>query len=147
MTDGVFVPDAYGPNDSPYGVWHVSSFSTTSTWAQHSSCTSTCPWGSDYGAVVLAPLNGRTVRNVVGSVPVAFSRNNLTTSSVTAFGYPGDSPFVFGYLYYCNDPVFSFTPDNFGKVLLAQNVRDDAWFFGRPLGVWGILGIQCVGWV
>src|SRR3954452_19625051 len=39
MISGSFVPGANNSTESPLGIWGLTQFNTTGTWAQHSSCT------------------------------------------------------------------------------------------------------------
>ena len=91
----MFVPGRNGPNSAPYGEWPITHLYTTSTWSQHSSCSSSCPWGFDVGAAIAAhdganvPLDDRT-----GSLAISFNDASLTSTTITALGYPGELPFT-----------------------------------------------------
>ncbi|MBA3717883.1 MAG: hypothetical protein H0W87_06625, partial [Actinobacteria bacterium] len=93
MISGEFIPGANSPSDTPYGIWPLTAFYTSSTWAQYSSCTTNCPWGSDYAAAVAAPVGGQTLAGRVGSVGIAFGNTNLISAAVAAYGFPTVSPF------------------------------------------------------
>lgn len=82
-TNWVFVP-GYSVGRRPYGTWSARSLGVPPGWAR------TGRMRDDVGFAVLAPLTGRRLTDVVGSVPIGFDRPR--GAYVWAFGYPAAAP-------------------------------------------------------
>ena len=96
-----FVP-GFDQGRRPFGTWVASRLFTTQQWNAREDI------NFDVAAVVVAPLQGRTLTDVVGGQGVAF--NQQRQQQVFAFGYPAAAPFDGSRLIYCsgrafNDPV------------------------------------------
>ncbi|MGI5267637.1 trypsin-like serine peptidase [Nonomuraea sp. CA-218870] len=96
-----FVP-AFDNGRRPFGTWVATRLLTTQQWNAREDI------NFDIAAAVVAPLQGRTLTDVVGGQGVAF--NQARQRQMFAFGYPAASPFDGSDLIYCsgrafNDPV------------------------------------------
>lgn len=79
----VFVP-GYRAGARPYGTWRARALVAPPGWR------SSGRMQDDVGYAVVAPLNGRRLTDVVGSVPVGF--HGPRGAYVWAFGYPAAAP-------------------------------------------------------
>jgi V8-like Glu-specific endopeptidase len=84
-TSVTFVP-AYRSGAAPFGTWAASRLWAAADWVNDGNMR------NDRGFIQLAPLNGRLIQDVVGSVGILFNQPYL--QSVTAFGYPQGPPFT-----------------------------------------------------
>ncbi|GAA4526767.1 MULTISPECIES: trypsin-like serine peptidase [Nonomuraea] len=96
-----FVP-AFDNGRRPFGTWVATRLFTTQQWNAREDI------NFDIAAAVVAPLQGRTLTDVVGGQGVAF--NQARQRQMFAFGYPAAAPFDGSTLIYCsgrafNDPV------------------------------------------
>ncbi|MEV4104321.1 peptidase [Nonomuraea sp. NPDC049649] len=96
-----FVP-AFDNGRRPFGTWVATRLFTTQQWNAREDI------NFDIAAAVVAPLEGRTLTDVVGGQGVAF--NQARQQQMFLFGYPAAAPFDGSRLIYCsgrafNDPV------------------------------------------
>jgi V8-like Glu-specific endopeptidase len=96
----VFVP-AFDDGQRPFGTWVATAMFTTQQWNAREDI------NFDVAAVVVAPLNGRTLTDVVGGQGVAF--NQARQRQMFAFGYPAADPFDGSELIYCSGRSFNDT--------------------------------------
>ncbi|MFC5825095.1 trypsin-like serine peptidase [Nonomuraea insulae] len=96
----VFVP-AFDDGQRPFGTWVATAMFTTQQWNANEDI------NFDVAAVVVAPLNGRTLTDVVGGQGVAF--NQARQRQMFAFGYPAADPFDGSELIYCSGRSFNDT--------------------------------------
>ncbi|GAA2213903.1 hypothetical protein GCM10009850_093660 [Nonomuraea monospora] len=96
----VFVP-AFDDGRRPFGTWVASAMLTTQQWNAREDI------NFDVAAVVVAPLNGRTLTDVVGGQGIAF--NQARQRQMFAFGYPAADPFDGSELIYCSGRAFNDT--------------------------------------
>ncbi|WP_043621645.1 trypsin-like serine peptidase [Nonomuraea candida] len=96
----VFVP-AFDDGRRPFGTWVAARMLTTRQWNAREDI------NFDLAAVVVAPLNGRTLTDVVGGQGVAF--NQPRQRQMYAFGYPAAEPFDGSDLIYCSGRSFNDT--------------------------------------
>ncbi|MGI4896284.1 MAG: trypsin-like serine peptidase [Janthinobacterium lividum] len=82
-TDAVFVPGLDGDYE-PFGKWPVSSLYTTPQWMTGNQ-SSSAALNYDVGFAVVAPKNGTTLADTVGTLDIGF---DATLQRVTVFGYP-----------------------------------------------------------
>ena len=80
-----FVP-AYENGSAPYGQWSATAYASPSQW------TASGDISYDAAFVRVAPRNGATLAQTVGSTPVAFNQSRGLTYE--AFGYPAAAPFT-----------------------------------------------------
>ncbi|GAA1646846.1 peptidase [Nonomuraea maheshkhaliensis] len=95
-----FVP-AFDDGRRPFGTWVASEMFTTPQWNAREDI------NFDVAAVVVAPLNGRTLTDVVGGQGVAFNQPRQRQNF--AFGYPAADPFDGSELIYCSGRAFNDT--------------------------------------
>ncbi|MFI7616080.1 trypsin-like serine peptidase [Nonomuraea terrae] len=96
----VFVP-AFDDGRRPFGTWAAARMLTTRQWNDQEDI------NFDVAAVVVAPLDGRTLTDVVGGQGVAF--NQPRGRQNFAFGYPAAEPFDGSELIYCSGQAFDDT--------------------------------------
>ncbi|AQZ68203.1 unnamed protein product [[Actinomadura] parvosata subsp. kistnae] len=96
----VFVP-AFDNGRRPFGTWVASTMLTTQQWNAREDI------NFDMAAVVVAPLDGRTLTDVVGGQGIAF--NQARQRQMFAFGYPAAEPFDGSRLIYCSGRAFNDT--------------------------------------
>ncbi|GAA3116854.1 MULTISPECIES: trypsin-like serine peptidase [Nonomuraea] len=96
----VFVP-AFDNGRRPFGTWVGTRMFTTPQWNAREDI------NFDVAAVVVAPLNGRTLTDVVGGQGVAF--NQARQQQMFSFGYPAAEPFDGSRLIYCSGRAFNDT--------------------------------------
>ncbi|MGR6913897.1 trypsin-like serine peptidase [[Actinomadura] parvosata] len=96
----VFVP-AFDNGRRPFGTWVASAMLTTQQWNAREDI------NFDMAAVVVAPLDGRTLTDVVGGQGIAF--NQARQRQMFAFGYPAAEPFDGSRLIYCSGRAFNDT--------------------------------------
>ncbi|WP_406317902.1 peptidase [Streptosporangium sp. NBC_01639] len=93
----VFVP-GYDNGDRPYGTWVATTLYTTPQWNNSEDV------NYDVAAAVVAPLNGRSLTDVVGGQGVAF--NQARRQQMHSFGYPAAAPYDGSKLVYCAGRAF-----------------------------------------
>ncbi|MEV4747010.1 peptidase [Streptosporangium sp. NPDC049248] len=93
----VFVP-GYENGDRPYGTWVATTLYTTPQW------NNTEDINYDVASAVVAPLNGRSLTDVVGGQGVSF--NQSRRAQMHSFGYPAASPYDGSRLVYCAGRAF-----------------------------------------
>ncbi len=98
-----FVP-AYENGRAPYGQWSATAYAAPSQW------TASGDISYDAAFVRVAPRNGATLAQTVGSTPVAFNQSRGLTYE--AFGYPAAAPFTGETLQSCFGRA---TADPFGQ--------------------------------
>ena len=84
-THVTFVP-AYRSGAAPFGTWTASRLWAPADWLSSGNMR------DDRGFIVLAPLSGHQIQDVVGATGILFNQPYL--QSFTAFGYPQGSPFT-----------------------------------------------------
>jgi V8-like Glu-specific endopeptidase len=84
-SDLVFVP-AYREGTAPYGQWRVKSMLVDPHWADSSDP------DYDVGFLVLQPLNGQTIAQVLGSNPLGTDLGFGLTVKITGYPASGDTP-------------------------------------------------------
>jgi hypothetical protein len=84
-TNVTFVP-AYRSGAAPFGTWAASRLWAPADWVGNGNMR------NDRGFIVLAPLGGRKIQDVVGGTGILFNQPYL--QNFTAFGYPQASPFT-----------------------------------------------------
>ncbi|MFF3344437.1 trypsin-like serine peptidase [Streptomyces sp. NPDC002779] len=92
-TNWVFVP-GYHDGQSPHGRWTATRTLATPQW------TASEDINYDIGAAVVAPLNGRSLTDVVGGQGLAF--NTGYNLRMYAFGFPAASPYDGEKFIYCS---------------------------------------------
>jgi V8-like Glu-specific endopeptidase len=96
-TNWVFVP-GYDNGARPFGTWAAVKLLTTPQWNASEDT------NFDVAAAVVAPLQGRTLVDVVGGQGVAF--NQPRRQQMYAFGYPAAAPYDGSKLIYCSGRAF-----------------------------------------
>ncbi|NUR84449.1 MAG: peptidase [Nonomuraea sp.] len=96
-TNWVFVP-GYNNGQRPYGTWAASKLLTTPQWNSSEDI------NFDVAAAVVAPLQGKTLTDVVGGQGVAFNQGRKV--QMHAFGYPAADPYDGSKLIYCAGKTF-----------------------------------------
>ncbi|MEV4287166.1 peptidase [Nonomuraea bangladeshensis] len=96
-TNWVFVP-GYDKGARPYGTWAATKLLTTPQWDASEDV------DHDMAAAVVAPLDGRSLVDVVGGQGVAF--NQPRRRQMYAFGYPAVAPYDGSKLVYCSGRAF-----------------------------------------
>ncbi|MGN9844010.1 trypsin-like serine peptidase [Nonomuraea sp. H19] len=96
----VFVP-GFDNGRRPLGTWVASRLMTTPQWNANEDI------NFDVAAAVVAPLQGRTLTDVVGGQGVAF--NQPRRRQMFSFGYPAAAPFDGSRLIYCSGRTFDDT--------------------------------------
>jgi V8-like Glu-specific endopeptidase len=96
-TNWVFVP-GYDKGARPFGTWAATRLVTTPQWNAREDV------NFDVAAAVVAPLEGRTLVDVVGGQGVAF--NQQRRQQMYAFGYPAAAPYDGSRLVYCSGRAF-----------------------------------------
>ncbi|MGI5282288.1 trypsin-like serine peptidase [Nonomuraea polychroma] len=89
----VFVP-GFDNGRRPFGTWVATRLLTTQQWNAREDI------NFDVAAAVVAPLQGRTLTDVVGGQGVAF--NQPRRRQMYSFGYPAAAPFDGSRLIYCS---------------------------------------------
>ncbi|MEW9548298.1 serine protease [Nonomuraea sp. NPDC050783] len=89
----VFVP-GFDNGRRPFGTWAATTLLTTRQWNADEDI------NFDVAAAVVAPLQGRTLTDVVGGQGVAF--NQPRRRQMFSFGYPAAAPFDGSRLIYCS---------------------------------------------
>jgi hypothetical protein len=84
-TSVTFVP-AYRSGAAPFGTWAASRLWAAADWVNNGNMR------NDRGFIQLAPLSGKLIQDVVGSVGILFNQPYL--QSFMAFGYPQGPPFT-----------------------------------------------------
>ncbi|MEV0379411.1 peptidase [Nonomuraea sp. NPDC050643] len=95
-----FVP-AFDDGRRPFGTWVGTRMLTTQQWNAREDI------NFDVAAVVVAPLQGQTLTDVVGGQGVAF--NQARQRQMYAFGFPAADPFDGSELIYCSGRTFNDT--------------------------------------
>ncbi|MFC7644328.1 trypsin-like serine peptidase [Streptosporangium lutulentum] len=93
----VFVP-GYENGNRPYGTWVATTLYTTAQWNNSEDI------NYDVAAAVVAPLNGKSLTDVVGGQGVSF--NQYRRQRMHSFGYPSGSPYDGSKLIYCSGRAF-----------------------------------------
>ncbi|WP_433253668.1 trypsin-like serine peptidase [Streptosporangium sp. CA-135522] len=93
----VFVP-GYDDGDRPHGTWVATALYTTPQWNNGENI------DYDVAAAVVAPLNGRSLTDVVGGQGVSF--NQARRQQMHSFGYPAAGPYDGTRLIYCGGRAF-----------------------------------------
>ncbi|MFG1945795.1 trypsin-like serine peptidase [Nonomuraea sp. NPDC048826] len=119
-----FVP-GFDNGRRPFGTWVATRLLTTQQWNAREDI------NFDIAAAVVAPLQGRTLTDVVGGQGVAF--NQARQQQMFAFGYPAAAPFDGSDLIYCsgrafNDPVA--TRGQGVRCNMTGGSSGGAWFLG-----------------
>ncbi|MET9343033.1 MULTISPECIES: trypsin-like serine peptidase [unclassified Nonomuraea] len=96
-TNWVFVP-GYDKGARPYGTWVATKLLTTPQWDAREDI------NHDVAAVVVAPLQGRALTDVVGGQGVAFNQGRR--QQMHSFGYPAAAPYDGSRLIYCSGRTF-----------------------------------------
>ncbi|MGV9598157.1 trypsin-like serine peptidase [Streptosporangium sandarakinum] len=96
-TNWVFVP-GYADGRRPYGTWVATALYTTPQWNNGEDV------NYDVAAAVVAPLDGRSLTDVVGGQGVSF--NQPRRQRMHAFGYPAAAPYDGSKLVYCAGQTF-----------------------------------------
>ncbi|WP_113702280.1 trypsin-like serine peptidase [Nonomuraea lactucae] len=96
----VFVP-GFDNGRRPFGTWAASRLLTTQQWNASEDI------NFDIAAAVMAPLQGRTLVDVVGGQGIAF--NQPRRLQMFSFGYPAAPPFDGSTLTYCSGRAFNDT--------------------------------------
>ncbi|NRQ37785.1 peptidase [Nonomuraea sp. NN258] len=130
----VFVP-AFSNGRRPFGTWAAARMVTTRQWNAREDI------NFDMAAVVVAPLQGRTLTDVVGGQGVAF--NQPRRRQMFAFGFPAARPFDGSDLIYCSgraidDPVQ--TTDLGLRCAMTGGSSGGPWFAGFD-------GSTGIGWL
>ncbi|TDC91221.1 peptidase [Nonomuraea deserti] len=96
-TNWVFVP-GYDNGKRPFGTWAATRLLTTPQWNAREDI------NFDIAAAVVAPLQGKTLVDVVGGQGVAF--NQPRRQQMYAFGYPAAAPYDGSKLIHCSGRTF-----------------------------------------
>ncbi|MEO3788584.1 peptidase [Nonomuraea sp. B10E15] len=96
-TNWVFVP-GYDNGKRPFGTWAATRLLTTPQWNAREDI------NFDIAAAVVAPLEGKTLVDVVGGQGVAF--NQPRRQQMYAFGYPAAAPYDGSKLIHCSGRTF-----------------------------------------
>ncbi|MEV4290975.1 peptidase [Nonomuraea bangladeshensis] len=96
----VFVP-GFDNGRRPFGTWVATTLLTTQQWNANENI------NFDVAAAVVAPLQGRSLTDVVGGQGVAF--NQPRRRQMFSFGYPAAAPFDGSRLIYCSGRAFDDT--------------------------------------
>ncbi|NBE97423.1 peptidase [Nonomuraea sp. KC401] len=96
-TNWVFVP-GYDNGRRPFGTWAATRLLTTPQWNAREDI------NFDIAAAVIAPLEGKTLVDVVGGQGVAF--NQPRRQQMYAFGYPAAAPYDGSKLIHCSGRAF-----------------------------------------
>lgn len=96
----VFVP-GFDRGRRPFGTWVATRLLTTQQWNAREDI------NFDVAAAVVAPLQGRSLTDVVGGQGVAF--NQARRRQMFSFGYPAAEPFDGSRLIYCSGRAFDDT--------------------------------------
>ncbi|MCK2219506.1 peptidase [Actinomadura sp. ATCC 31491] len=96
-TNWVFVP-GYDKGSRPFGTWAATKLLTTPQWNASEDV------NFDVAAAVVAPLDGKSLVDVVGGQGVAF--NQQRRQQMYAFGYPAAAPYDGSKLVYCSGRTF-----------------------------------------
>ncbi|NUT43256.1 MAG: peptidase [Thermoactinospora sp.] len=120
----VFVP-GFDDGRRPFGTWVATRLLTTQQWDTGEDI------NFDIAAAVVAPLQGRTLTDVVGGQGVAF--NQPRGRQTFSFGYPAAAPFDGSDLVFCNgrtfdDPVM--TKDQGLRCAMTGGSSGGPWFQG-----------------
>lgn len=104
-TNWIFIP-AYKDNLRPYGTWSAAYIYTTDQWMNNEDIR------YDFGVVIVKPLNGKTIRQTVGSL--GFAWNQAVDQPRTAMGYPLKPSSLFdGQKQVISSASYVFTDSNF----------------------------------
>ncbi|GAA4199101.1 peptidase [Streptosporangium oxazolinicum] len=93
----VFVP-GYHNGDRPHGTWVATTLYTTPQWNNSEDI------NHDVASAVVAPLNGRSLTDVVGGQGISFNQGRR--QQMHSFGYPAASPYDGSKLVYCAGRAF-----------------------------------------
>ncbi|MEU4571278.1 serine protease [Nonomuraea sp. ATR24] len=93
----VFVP-GFANGRAPFGAWVASRLLTTQQWNAREDI------NFDVAAAVVAPLQGRTLTDVVGGQGVAF--NQARRQQMFSYGFPAAEPFDGSSLIFCSGRAF-----------------------------------------
>ncbi|HEY9292934.1 MAG TPA: hypothetical protein VIP98_16765 [Microlunatus sp.] len=93
-TNFAFVP-GYDDGDAPYGTWTASTLTTSEQWRTQGD------FNYDIGFAIVAPLDGQSLADVVGSQSIGF--NQPRGDFLYSFGYPQAAPYDGSTLDYCSD--------------------------------------------
>ncbi|MGW0759753.1 trypsin-like serine peptidase [Streptomyces sp. NPDC002814] len=96
-TNWVFVP-GYHDGQAPYGRWSASKTLSTPQW------TASEDINYDVGAAVVAPLDGKSLTDVVGGQGLAF--NTGYNKAMYAFGFPAAAPYDGEKFIYCSGTTY-----------------------------------------
>ena len=119
-----FVP-GFDNGRRPFGTWVASKLLTTPQWSAGEDI------NFDVAAAVLAPLQGRTLTDVVGGQGVAF--NQPRQQQMFSFGYPAEEPFDGSSLIYCSGRTFNdtvMTMDQGLRCDMTGGASGGPWFQG-----------------
>ncbi|MEU7740829.1 peptidase [Nonomuraea sp. NPDC049158] len=120
----VFIP-GFDNGRRPFGTWVASRMLTTQQWNANEDI------NFDIAAVVVAPLQGRTLTDVVGGQGVAF--NQPRQRQMFSFGYPAAPPFDGSRLIYCSGRAFNdtvMTRDQGLRCNMTGGASGGPWFQG-----------------
>ncbi|MFG1685690.1 trypsin-like serine peptidase [Nonomuraea sp. NPDC049269] len=120
----VFIP-AFDNGRRPFGTWVASRLLTTQQWNAREDI------NFDVAAAVVAPLQGRTLTDVVGGQGVAF--NQPRQRQMFSFGYPAAPPFDGSKLVYCSGRAFNdtvMTRDQGLRCNMTGGASGGPWFQG-----------------
>ncbi|HEX9885738.1 MAG TPA: hypothetical protein VGA70_04585 [Longimicrobiales bacterium] len=84
VTNLAFVPSRNDSTPAPFGTWSATRQFTTSAWKDDRNL------NYDFGAFRVAPRNGKTIQDVVGSRGIAW--NQLRDVTYVSHGYPAQQP-------------------------------------------------------
>ncbi|GAA3038819.1 peptidase [Streptosporangium longisporum] len=93
----VFVP-GYRNGERPHGTWVATTLYTTPQWNNSEDV------NHDVASAVVAPLNGRSLTDVVGGQGISF--NQQRRRQMHSFGYPAGAPYDGSKLVYCAGRAF-----------------------------------------
>jgi V8-like Glu-specific endopeptidase len=120
----VFVP-GFDNGRRPFGTWAATRLLTTQQWNTGEDI------NFDVAAAVVAPLNGRTLTDVVGGQGVAF--NQPRQRQMFSFGFPAAAPFDGSRLIYCSGRAFNdtvMTNDQGLRCNMTGGASGGPWFQG-----------------
>lgn len=120
----VFVP-GFDDGRRPFGTWVATRLLTTEQWNAREDI------NFDIAAAVVAPLQGRTLTDVVGGQGVAFNQPN--GRQMFSFGYPAASPFDGSDLVFCSGQAFDDpvrTKDQGLRCAMTGGSSGGPWFQG-----------------
>ena len=143
VTNFVFVP-AYKSGAAPYGKWAATQLFTTSRWQGSGD------FDYDVGMAKVAPLNGKTLTDTVGSQGIAF--NTSRPVFAYSFGYPAAAPYDGTTLDYCSGTTSNDTTGGSNDYRLVCNMTGGSsggpWFrdFSTSTGVGTQISLNSFGY-